>query len=302
MQVRWWALLVPLLAATCGNGDGPEETRVAGIPVLEGATSGPGTELGAGFTVAEGSVLVGTTFPAVDEPVPNPGFSALLLVTGSFQEVFDAYRRQAAELGVQVRPGNAETRQFCWEVSGAFTCGGSGNITSDVAGPTVSMTADRGPQRGDRPPVSHLLLGYEDAGPGEPGPPVTPRRWQPEPGVPPLPDGWPELAEEGEAYGPGKGQEPLRVPEGTELVAPPATPTPRCFGGSTVVLRTEEDPEVVVDRIVPDDAFSASRDRWSEDGGDFMEVYWTDGSSWILRSSTRPDEPTYLLLDHCAAD
>jgi hypothetical protein len=195
MRTRWWtAVVVPLLAASCGGGDGPEETQVAGIPVLEGSTSGPGTELGAGFTVAAGSVLVGTTFPAGDAEVPNRGFVAFMLATGSLPDVFDADNRQAAAIGIRLRPSlSVEAESACWEDDRlrAFVTGGSGNRgDNDIPGPTVSVTAFRAPATQGRAPMSHVLLRYDDAG-VEPPADVPPANARPRYPVeePPVPAG-----------------------------------------------------------------------------------------------------------------
>jgi hypothetical protein len=60
------AVLVVVDSAACGgdDADDPQETKVAGIPVLDGYTSGPGSDLGDGFTVVDGSVLLGDVVPS----------------------------------------------------------------------------------------------------------------------------------------------------------------------------------------------------------------------------------------------
>lgn len=59
-------------------------------------TSGP---LAAGFEIEPGSALIGEVFPFGDE-----GLRAILRVDGNMPEVFEAYVRQAAELGYPVTP------------------------------------------------------------------------------------------------------------------------------------------------------------------------------------------------------
>jgi hypothetical protein len=291
------AALVAGLAA-CSGAASAGSTEVAGIPVLEGSTWGPGTRLGAGFTVARGSVLVGATFPANDRPVPDSGFTALLLITGPFSEVFDAYRRQAADIGVDVRPGNAELRAFCWrdEVVKADTCAGSGNITSEVVGPTVSLTAYRGPAVGHRAPLSHLVLTYDDAGPGEPAAPIRLRRREPSGADPPLPTRWPPLPPAGQVYEAPLAQVPLRVPEGAQLVSHPTEST---CGGSIAVLRTDRDPRAVVDDLIQRGAHVSSRDRFRDGDTVDEDVQWTWDGTYRAQSTSRPGQPAYVLVTHC---
>jgi hypothetical protein len=304
------ALLVSsllLASAGCGGTDtGADATTVAGIPVLEGVTSGPGTRLGAGFHVVEGSVLVGPPLP-VSQEVPDSGFTALLLVTGPFQEVFDAYRRQAADLGIRLRPSqNVEAApSLCWQEPGpgAFTCDGSGNVTSDVVGPTVGLTAYRRAKHGRRPPLSHLVLDYHDAGPGETGAPIPDRGRPRLPDDPPLPSRWPALPGSGEPYEADVVQAPLRVPRGAELVAPPIVDPGQYLDGSSALFRADGDPAEVVDDLVQRGAEVHRRNTFRARASDNAELQWDwGGGTYAATATRRGDGPTWLLVVHGTTD
>jgi hypothetical protein len=257
--------------------------------------------------VVDGSVLLGTTFPAADRPTANPGFTAVLLVTGAFQEVFDAYRRQAADLGVRLRPAlNAEAApSLCWRdrAAQAFVCNGSGNLGGEVTGPTVTVTAYRAPAVGRRPPLSHLLLRYDDAGPGEPGAPIADLGRAHLSDDPPLPNAWPALPEAGDAYEAPQGQRPLRVPRGAELVGPPLV-NPDCGStGSLAVLSSEADPDRVVRDLIPHDADVLQRDTFRDGDTENADVAWDwGGGTYHALSTSRAGQPGFVLVSHCGTD
>jgi hypothetical protein len=293
------ALLAPL--AACGDSD-PEAVRIGDVPVLEGATRGPGTELGAGFTVAEGSVLLGTTFPSRTSYSDDGGFRALLLVTGPFREVFEAYKEQAADIGLTLAPDYGPS--YC-SPDRVYLCSGQGG-RDPFAGRSAWVRAWRRPGKPDRPPVSHLYLQYRDL-PQE-FPPGTVLQPQPraDVGTPPETGAWPRLPEEGEPVEPrGDGQEPLLLPEGAQLVAHRGHGTCSPATGSTLVLRTEA-PDEVIERILdqhPDRTPGAADEQREEDGAHVVHRTWgSGGGGYELWAVTRPDEPTYLLIDRCPVD
>jgi hypothetical protein len=303
------ALLVAVASAAVGCSGttaDPAVTHVDGIPVLKGVASGAGTRLGASFRVVEGSVLVGPPMP-VSQLESDSGFVALLLVTGPFQEVFNAYRRQAARLGIRLRPTqNVESGpSLCWQESGAgaFTCNGSGNVSSDVVGPTVSLTAYRRPAGHGRPPLSHLLLEYHDAGPGEPGAPIPDRGRSQLPDDPPLPSKWSELPTSGEPYEADVVQVPLRVPRGAQLVAPPIVNPRRYLDGSTALFRTAGAPADVVDDLMQHGARVLDRESFRAGDTDSAELQWDwGGGTYAATATRRGDGPTYLSVDHGTSD
>lgn len=107
------ALICLLMPTTIGCSSGPpaepEAIVIAGIPVLEGATSPAGTELRNGFVVPEGAVLVGPTFDrgvrlVIDDvEIENEGWTAVLLVTGDPVDVLEGLLADAIAAGYPMR-------------------------------------------------------------------------------------------------------------------------------------------------------------------------------------------------------
>jgi hypothetical protein len=294
------ALLAPLTAC---SGSNPEAVRIEDAPVLEGSTRGPGTDLGAGFSVAEGSVLLGTTFPSRTSYLDDDGFRALLLVTGPFREVFTAYARQAAAIGLPLAPDYGPS--YC-SPDRVYLCSGRGG-RDRFAGRSAWVRAWRRAGRPDQPPVSHLYLQYRDVElpPDSPLGTVVPPQPRPDVGEPPETGAWLRLPEDGEPVEPrGDGQEPLLLPEGAQLVAHRGLGTCSPHTGSTLVLRTEA-PDEVIERILeqyPDRTPGAEEER-VEDGARVVHRTWgSGGGGFDLLAVTRPDEPTYVLIDRCPVD
>jgi len=86
-------------------------------PVIPSAAGPPGTALGDGFTVIEGTVLIGDPIPTGDaldsDTIPriDEGWTATLLVDGGDPEaIVEEYLRQAEEIGL-ARDGGTPCRQ-----------------------------------------------------------------------------------------------------------------------------------------------------------------------------------------------
>ena len=97
-----------LLACGGGEDEGPKAAASVEIPVRESARAGPGTALRDGFTVEDGSVLVGSPIPngvvafVREKPVVDRGWWAVLFVDASdAAEVLASYLSQAEALGYQ---------------------------------------------------------------------------------------------------------------------------------------------------------------------------------------------------------
>jgi hypothetical protein len=203
------------------------------------ATAGPGTTLVEGLEVAEGSVLLGPTFPAADRSGRNGGFLALALVTGDPVAVFNDYLEQARALGMVPAPGG------CFGNPQRINCV---NLLADSRdGESLLVVLTRGPGAGYGP-VSHVALRYlppgtPDLSTAEPRP-VPPTAPLP---VVPLPDGpvaRPPSTDIAVAVRPA-GSEPVPLVDGTELVGPPG-PCGCAVDGWSAVLRVTGDPRQAV--------------------------------------------------------
>ncbi len=307
----------------CGGGGGGARaaptptTLVEGIPVRAGATEGPGAELFAGFSVADGSVLLGTVFPAVvdgdygDVPFEERQFRALLLVTGDARRVFEAYAGQAAATGLPVGPTSSDGVCGDVRVHRATQCSAAASQGAPEKGHRwVRIDLWRAPADRDRPPLSHVFVGYGERGrPPYEGPVGHQQVAGAGSGNPPLPTDWPSLPNVGEPYESGYAQAPLAVEDGTELVAHPSSSTECGGGGSSAVFRVLDDPEDVLNAVARQ---QPTGDGWRNDystletvEGDATLRYisWNQGGgSYGAWTVERSDEPTYMLVDHCTAD
>jgi hypothetical protein len=307
------ALSAVLLAAACSDDGGPGTTRIAGMPVLEGATRGAGTPLGSGFTVAEGSVLLGAPFPTGigieyrGEPLEDAGWSALLLVTGEGRAVFDAYAAQAEAVGLPL--SRASTLGMCADDphEDTFHCSGFAQQGHADDGRWVRVELWRGPGRTDGPGFSPLFVQYSEIGDAPDEGAVQRGRadddGRPAPG---LSRDWPPLPEPGEPYEATSGQTPLRVPPGARLVAHPG-PSGTCGpgGGSTAVFRLTGDPREVLDEVShqvgTNDVFGLRESR--EGDADLLVLGWSqEGGSYTAWAIVPDDGPAHLMVDHCGVD
>lgn len=207
------------------NGDESGST-FGGIPVADAAVRTAGTELPNGFTVAKGSALVGDVFPNSVEflgtyngvPVPNPGWSANLLVTGDPRRVIAEYRDQATAAGLsmdEARCGpqgegassfySCETRGAnlsIWIMRGHAPFGTMSHMMIAYSGDDTTTSIDRSPQRGTVAQISG-------------------------PSPPPVPTNWESLAQPGDfMYGDSPKAPlnfmapPFKIEPGSELAAP----------------------------------------------------------------------------------
>lgn len=283
----------------------PSIVRVQGVPVLADATKDAGTSLGNGFSVVEGSLLLGAVLPSGSAgsfggvPIEDDGWRAMLLMTGDARDVFDAYAEQAAAIGLSVvpeRPGG-----MCSVEDGVFRCSGVGEAGS-FFDRSIQIALWRAPLEGDRRPLSHLLLQYRQAGPNpdreSDSADYTGDQWN---GNPPLPEDWPDLPDVGEPYDPDYGG--LRVEEGSQLVAHPARSS-ICPPGTTALFHVTGNPAGVVSAYVaqlPSDGGSLNERR--DDGATVFSTGWNaGGDSYGAAAFVRDGEPTYLLIDHCLGD
>lgn len=97
--------------------------KVHGIPVLKSALSPAGTDLGSGFEVPAGTVLVGATVPNEivvvhrGRPIEDRGWTAWMLMSGDPRHALDSVVRQA-------RAQRIPARRDCWSEGAVNTwCG-----------------------------------------------------------------------------------------------------------------------------------------------------------------------------------
>lgn len=242
------------------NGPDTSENVVPEGAVLPTALSEPGTALGNGFEVADGSVLIGAPVPlgitvVLDgEPVVDEGWTAYLYVTGNPSDVVNRYIAQAEAEGLipTAQPDGEVFEMEGEEVppTGYERCGtlGDGSYAcSASAGDNGRRCLAASLVRSDT--ASHLRLTYMlNATEVSPcialgGLAVNADLEPPDP-----PTDWPPLPSLGDEFGTPWGVlAPITVQGGSRMVAAPL-PSPDC--GGPAVAQVTGDPAEVLDRYV----------------------------------------------------
>jgi hypothetical protein len=304
-------LAIALLLAACAGDDDDDlgVTEVAGIPVLGEHTSGAGAELGDGFTVVDGTVLLGDVVPTGADVefegriIEDRGWRAMLLVTGDAETVLDAYAGQAADMDLPLTDPYGG-RGCLDDRSGVVSCARRGQAGSDQDVRSVQIELERAPASDGRAPLSHLTIDYTETG----EPPYPPRASDTCPSYicrtvapPPVPTEWPPLPKVGQPYETDVGQVPGRVEPGSHLVAHPASP----FGiASLALFVVTGHPEDVLDRYAhQQETRDVFEERRRDDGATVLERSWrAGGGEYDASAVIRDDHPIYLLLEHLATD
>jgi hypothetical protein len=138
---------VSLAIGACGDSSATsQQSPTTTPPVIPSAAGPPGTALGDGFTVVEGTTLIGDPIPAEvamvyrGQPIVDEGWTATSIVTGGDPiGIIDAYMRQAEQAGLVEQPGTG-----CTLESDVAICSGFAR-SSDPAEPrSVSASLVRG--------------------------------------------------------------------------------------------------------------------------------------------------------------
>ncbi len=239
-------------------------------------TEPPGTPLRDGFSVAEGSSLVGALFPVIEDPRfiaqegsgPITSWRAQLLLIGEPLEVFNAYVGQAQAAGfpvvggcaVQDAAGNdVSLAEYKQESAQLLQCRAAYQRSSrpNKSSTSVTIALERGERDGlfvSSASLRHVTIGDgtgEDLDYVAAAGPLSPVEGP----SPALPEGPPtQLTKPGEALLPGKGDIDLILPKGSAQVAP-AAGSVVCSGGYDTILSTPDATEAVLlnlrDQLVP---------------------------------------------------
>jgi hypothetical protein len=312
--MRGWRIgLVAVLVLVVAGGvavwvasddDEPERTTDPAAeepsgPVIASAVGPPGTDLGDGFTVADGTVLIGDPIPLGvlgtedDVPIVDEGWSASLVVDGAEpRAIVDAYLAQAEAAGLE-RLGAG-----CGLDGEDLVCSG-GARSADRAEPrSLLVRTVRGPRRdlvSDHVEVRYSTTdlhwrygvspGFADDHPPDLGP-VT---W------PPLPGPGELLPSDGEV------RTPIPIQEGSRLAGPVHLNLDDATGGIVAVLEVTGDPDEVLGSYL--DLFSAAggfEDPTTDDRtiGDAVvtkaSTFQAGGDHLDLTLVERPGRPVWL--------
>lgn len=264
-------LIIGALAFATVSAEPAAAARYGPIPVDGESLHPAGTQLGDGFTVADGTALVGGVFPTptirfVDRTsVVDRGWRAVLLVAGEPREVMKRYRKQAAAVGMELH-SRATLCGFGPSDPRIYECFATGVLAAPGDPRAISFLLMRG--QSDFGPVSHLNIVYSD--PDVPTRPpydvalettLTPNA-PPGPAAPAVPTIWAPIA------GPGRllfsdlaasnaVVAPVRVTRGSTAAVPVGPAASGLYGPVSsalfansydwmAVLRVTGDPQAVV--------------------------------------------------------
>jgi hypothetical protein len=292
--------VVVALAVTAGCSSDHSPPAIA-----ESGLGEPGTPLGDGFRVPDGTVLLGGLFPATDDEDTTvvDHWSADLLITGSMLDAQEALKRQALDAGLEVGAGCDRTD---WDT----TCSLAGRRVEDgFVREALNIQLQQTPTL-EHGYTSHGTIRYvrlaagavPDDGAGLGG--AAPLTSLPEPATAPDPPVVGEPVAEDQV---NEGNPDVVVAEGSEVIAPVRT-YDDCTGGFTAHLRIPGDPtEVIADYRSQLDSWSNFRDgdpavestfrghdtlvdsRYASGGGDLtLEVVYGEGG-----------DPTIARLSRC---
>src|SRR5918994_5860615 len=234
-----------LAISACGDSSAtrPRSTSTR-APVIPSAAGPPGTALGDGFTVAEGTTLIGDPIPigvAVvyqGQPIVDEGWTATSIAGGDPIEIIDAYMRQAEEAGLVEQAETGCTRDLDVTICSAFA------RSTDAAEPrSLAATVVRG---GREDVLSdHVVVRFS----------TTDLYW--EHGqvggsgdrdlAIPASTAWPPLASVGEPLGTaGETTHAVVVQEVSRLAGPPRLGLDDATGGIVAILEVTGDPQSVL--------------------------------------------------------
>lgn len=277
------------------------------VPARAGITLPPGTSIGAGFEVAEGSYLLGSALPYLyssttpgHDTIQDEGFQAWLLVTEPIGDVIDRYRTQAVEAGFEMTPIDCEgTAVLICSTTCELRCGAPHQVDYRH-GQGLEIRGVQG--SGDQVPTSHLSINYRQIGdPPYPGDDSVPPSDPPPPSqYGALPEEWPPLPEVGE---PIDSFNDFEVASGTVLLAHGLGSIG--WGETTAIFEVVGDLETVIDRFTSQPEYPEHdpyRFTLTRDGHRYDDVSWTDGQSQSLEFYDPPDGPTILVLTSYVSD
>jgi hypothetical protein len=239
---------IGVAVSACGDSSDTASTTEA-PPVIPSAAGPPGTPLGDGFEVVDGTTLVGDPIPigvaAVrqGQPIVDEGWTATSIVAGGDPiEIIAAYMRQAEQAGLVEQPGTGCTRDLDVAICSAFA------RSPDVAEPrSVSATVVRG--RREDVLSDHVIVRFS----------TTDLYWDhgqirsdgDRDLATPAPTAWPPLGPVGEPLGTaGETRHSVVVEDGSRLAAPPRLNLDDTTGGIVAILEVTGDPRSVLQTYV----------------------------------------------------
>jgi hypothetical protein len=293
-----------------GSDDDPAEGEPAADaqaddatgPVIPSAVGAPGTSLGDGFSVAEGTVLIG-------DPIPNglvglqdgveivdEGWTATLLVDGAEpRALVDAYLAQAEAAGL------VPMSSGCGLDVEALVCGGGARSADRAEARSLLVRTVRGPRNdlvSDHVEVRYSTIdrGWRHSGDipfADDGPPDL----EPVTAWPPLPAVGEPISSDGEV------RTPIPVQEGSRLAGPVHLSLDDATGGIVALLEVTGDPDEVfrsyLDVVGEAEGFqpSTTDERTIGDAAvTEVSTFQAGGDHLELTLVERPGRPVWLAI------
>ena len=294
---------IGVVVGACGeSSDADPASATATPPVIPSGAGAPGTPLGDGFTVVDGTTLVGDPIPigvAVvrnGQPILDEGWTATSVVDGGDPvAIIDAYMDQAERAGLTQQPGTGCTLEVDVAVCSAFA------RSPEVAEPrSVSATVVRG--RREDLLSDHVILRYS----------TTDLSWDHgqqrndrEPNLTtPAPTTWPPLVPVGEPLGTaGETTHAVVVQDGSRLAAPAHLNLDDTTGGIVAMLEVAGDPRSVLQAYL-DHLTGLGLDASTPQDLEIGDAVVTSaspseagGDHFTLTLVERPGRPTWLVIE-----
>lgn len=294
---------IALVVSACGGSSAtsPQSTTTT-PPVIPSAAGPPGTSLGDGFAVVEGTTLIGDPIPigvAVvyqGEPILDDGWTATSIVDGGDPiGIVDAYMRQAEKVGLAEQPGTGCTSDIDVAICSAFA------RSADPAEPrSVSATVVRGLREDVL--SDHVIVRFS----------TTDLYWEygqvrragdADLAIP-ASTAWPPLKTVGEPLGTaGETTHAVVLQDGSRLAGPPRLNLNDVTGGIVAILEVTGDPRSVLqtylDHLAELGLAGAAPEVLEIGDAVVTRAYPGEagGDSFAFTLVERPGRPTWLAIE-----
>lgn len=291
-----------LAIAACGQSPATTGESSPRSPVISSAAGPPGTSLGDGFSVVEGTVLVGPPIPigiavvSNGKPILDEGWTATSIIDGADPlDIVDAYMRQAERVGLVEQAGSG-----CSVQRDVATCSAFARSPDPAEPRSVAATVVRG-QRADLWSnhvvvlfsTAEIYWTYGDMMSTDEGDIELP---------PPAP--WPSLPTGGDPLPTADEiRDPVEVQEGSRLAGPPRLNIDDATGGMVAILEVTGEPKAVLQRYLEHLASlgSIGADPEVLEVGDALvtqaHASEAGGDDFTVTLVQRPGSPTWLQIE-----
>ena len=295
--------VIAFVISACGDSSATRSQATTTIPpVIPSADGPPGTSLGDGFAVVDGTTLIGDPIPigvAVvyqGQPIIDAGWTATSIVDGGDPiAILDAYMRQAEQVRLVEQPGTGCARDADVTICSAFARSSNPGEPRSVSATVV---------RGWREDVlsDHVIVRFSTAD-------IYSEHGQVGSAGDRASDiasstAWPPLKSVGEPLGTaGETTHEVVVQEGSRLAGPPRLNVDDATGGIVAILEVTDDPRSVLQTYLDHLAElgpNGSAPEVLEIGDAVVTKAYpgeAGGDHFTLTLVERPGRPTWLAIE-----